>query len=75
MLSFSNEELASGKKLSIGDVVVCPNCHREHRVCGARNMAGDITDALLFVYCGAKTFLVGVCGRNIINKLRSRKCN
>lgn len=65
-VGFGNDVLSRQPTLRIGDQVACPHCGKRHRVKGATNERGEVTDLLLYYKCGKTPYLAGVRGRSIM---------
>lgn len=70
-VAFGNAEFAAAPALSVGDLVRCPRCNGEHVVFGSTDAQGRPTGDMLAYHCGARTYLAGVNGRNVMRLLRT----
>jgi DNA-directed RNA polymerase subunit RPC12/RpoP len=48
------------ESLQKDELIECPNCGEEHQIKLAKNAEGVETNRLMFVYCGGKSFCVGI---------------
>lgn len=64
-ISIGNDQL--GEELAPGQEILCRNCNQTHPIQYARDaVTGQESDALLYVKCGDKAFLVGVDGKRVL---------
>ena len=62
-IGFANDTLKKQPKVSVGDLIVCPNCEGEHPL-EPPDSGGDI---LYFYRCGDSLFVGAVQGRATVN--------
>lgn len=57
-VGFGNETLEQLPMIRAGDMIDCPGCGKSHEAHGSGQ--------LLFYQCGARSFIAGIGGRNVV---------
>jgi hypothetical protein len=65
--AIGNDELINKPTIKEGDMIVCPKCHKQHKIVLGTNMdTGKKSNTLQYYKCGKDTYLAGINGKCII---------